>query len=232
MFASSALTSSFYLLILLSTAYCPHTKRIVGYAQDAFDKDVILEEFKRMGEEDDQEENDVVEEEGKQDDDDEEDSDKKKKNKKDDKLAQGKHYYVFVVQSLTSKGPPIRFIAARYCVANLSHRWLRAKLEYIESALAFYGVIVCAESFDGASENRSCMKHRTTLTFEDICGKELKITAPVELAAQLDDLENSADASASAALTTTPNAENNDDSDVSQLPTTAAADSPASLCNS
>jgi len=112
------------ILLLLKTAYCPQTKRIVGvgYAQDAFDEDVIIEEFKRMGEEEDDEEADVVEEEGKQDDNDEDDSDKKKK---DDKLAQDKHYYVFVVQSLTSNGPPIRFfIAARYCVANLSHRWL------------------------------------------------------------------------------------------------------------
>ena len=65
-------------------------------------------------------------EEGKQDD---VDSNKKKEN---DTLAHGKHYYVFVVQSITRNGPPIRFIAARYCVANLSHRWLRAKLEYIE----------------------------------------------------------------------------------------------------
>jgi hypothetical protein len=116
--ASSILPPT-HLLLLLKTAYCPHTKRIVGYAQDAFDKDVIIEEFKRMGEE---EEDDVVEEEGKQDDDEEDNSNNKKK---DDKLAQGKNYYVFVVQSLTSNGPPIRFfIAARYCVANLSHRWL------------------------------------------------------------------------------------------------------------
>jgi len=98
------------------------------------------------------------------------------KKKKKENLALGKHYYVFVVQCLTQNGPPVRFIAARYCVANLSHRWLRSKLEYIESSLAVYGFIVCSESFDGASENRSCMTHRTTLTFEDICGNALKIT--------------------------------------------------------
>lgn len=98
------------------------------------------------------------------------------KKKRKENLALGKHYYVFVVQCLTQNGPPVRFIAARYCVANLSHRWLRSKLEYIESSLAVYGFIVCSESFDGASENRSCMTHRTTLTFEDICGNALKIT--------------------------------------------------------
>ena len=114
-------------------------------------------------------------EEGKQDD---VDSNKKKEN---DKLAHGKHYYVFVVQSITRNGPPIRFIAARYCVANLSHRWLRAKLEYIEPTLAFYGFTVCSESFDGASENRSCMAHRTTLTFEDLCGIQLKKIVSDEL---------------------------------------------------
>ena len=97
---------------------------------------------------------------------------KKKKKKKDKPLALGKHYYAFVVQSVTSKGAPVRFIAARYCVANMSHRWLRLKLEYIEAALAFYGFVVCAESFDGASENRSYMNNRLTLTFRDLC-KEL-----------------------------------------------------------
>ena len=114
-------------------------------------------------------------EEGKQDD---VDSNKKKEN---DTLAHGKHYYVFVVQSITRNGPPIRFIAARYCVANLSHRWLRAKLEYIEPTLAFYGFTVCSESFDGASENRSCMAHRTTLTFEDLCRIQLKKIVSDEL---------------------------------------------------
>jgi hypothetical protein len=58
------------------------------------------------------------------------------------------------------------------------------------------------------------MTHRTTLTFGDSCGKELQaVTAPVALAAQLD-----ADATASATLTTTPNAENaamEDDTDQS-----------------
>ena len=169
------------------SAYCPHTQRIVGYAQDAFDLDVIIEEFKRMGKEEVEDENDVVEVEGNQND------DESRKKKEEDKLVLGKHYYVFVVQCITRNGPPVRFIAVRYCVANHSHRWLRAKLEYIESSLAFYGFIVCSESFDGASENRSCMKHRTTLTFEDICGKELKIT--------VSDIANAASSGATAAAT-------------------------------
>ena len=111
-----------------------------------------------MGEKkDSDDENDVVEEEGNQDD------DESHKKKKKDNLALGKHYYVFVVHCLTKNGPPVRFIAARYCVANHSHRWLQAKLDYIESSLAFYGFIMSSESFDGASENRSCMTYRTTL---------------------------------------------------------------------
>jgi hypothetical protein len=199
-------------MFCFSTAYCPHTKRIVGFAQDAFDKDVIIEEFKRMGEQIEEEEDDCAEEEEGREDDGAAGNNKKKKKK----LAEGKHYYVFIVQSLTSKGPPIRFIAARYCVANLSHRWLRAKLEYIESALAFYGVIVCAESFDGATENRSCMKHRTTLTFEDICGKELKVAMPN----QLDD------GSTSVTLSTTPNDEGTDSSTTENDASAAAAADP------
>jgi len=131
-----------------------------------------------MGEKkDSDDENDVVEEEGNQ------DNDESHKKKKKDNLAQGKHYYVFVVQCPTKKGPPVRFIVARYCVANHSHQWLWAKLEYIESSLAFYGFIVCSKSFGGASKNCSCMTYRTTLSFEDICGTVLKVTTPEAAAA-------------------------------------------------
>ncbi len=120
---------------------------------------------------------------------------KKKKKKKEKKkgLALGKHYYAFVVQSVTSSGTPVRFIAARYCVENMSHRWLRLKLEYIEAALAFYGFIACAESFDGASENRSYICNRITLTFRDLC-KELLQKNPLdaELEDHWDDLQRKA----------------------------------------
>ena len=101
-------------------------------------------------------------------------SSKVAKKKKKDGLALGKHYYVFVVQSVTTNGTPVRFIAARYCVANMSHRWLRSKIEFIESALAFYGFIVCAESFDGATENRSYIKNRMTKTFRELCSLYLR----------------------------------------------------------
>ena len=33
--------------ILILTAYCPHKKRLVGYASDAFDMNVIAQEFNR-----------------------------------------------------------------------------------------------------------------------------------------------------------------------------------------
>ncbi len=118
-----------------------------------------------------------------------------KKKKKEEKkgLALGKHYYAFVVQSVTSSGTPVRFIAARYCVANMSHRWLRLKLEYIEGALAFYGFIACAESFDGASENRSYICNRITMTFRDLC-KDLLQKNPLdaELEEHWDDLQRKA----------------------------------------
>ena len=98
---SSALMHQFCCSLFPSTAYCPHTKRIVGFAQDAFDKDVIIEEFKRMGEQVEEEEDDCAEEEEEEGEDDNDAAENKKKKKK---LAEGKHYYVFVVQSLTSKG--------------------------------------------------------------------------------------------------------------------------------
>jgi len=166
-----------------------NTKRIVGYATDAFDQDIILQEFQRMGEESLDPVEEVAEEDAA-----EVEPAANKEDGKEKGLALGKHYYVFIVQNVTSKGTPVRFIAARYCVANMSHRWLRSKLEYIEAALAFYGFIVCAESFDGATENRSYIKNRLTMTFQELSAQYLRKT-PLddELEQNWDSLQSAAD---------------------------------------
>lgn len=113
------------------------------------------------------------------------------------RLIRGKHYYVFIFQTWTNKGPPICFIAARYCVAKFSHQWIRRQLEYIESALAFYGFVVCSEGNDGATENRSYTLNRCTLTFGDLCGNTFKRKQSdqdcVELGSDLDTSDSSDD---------------------------------------
>lgn len=191
------LTHHFVRIAIITTVnsvFCHHTQRIVGYAHDAFEKDVIVEEFKRMAAADKTAEETANEPEEDDDNDEEEPAKKVRKTTKEKKtLALGKHYYAFVVQSITSNGTPVRFIAARYCVANMSHRWLRLKIEYIEAALAFYGFVVCAESFDGASENRSYVNNRATMTFRDLC-QELLQSNPLddELADNWDDLQRQA----------------------------------------
>ena len=54
-------------------------------------------------------------------------------------------------------------------MANLSHQWLRSKLLAIEAALALWGFVVISEGKDGATENRSETKNRSTLSLRDLC---------------------------------------------------------------
>eukprot|EP00956_Cyclotella_meneghiniana_P002427 scaffold2741_cov56-Cyclotella_meneghiniana.AAC.1 len=152
-------------------AFCPHRQAYVGFSHDAFDKDVIVEEFKKISMK--AAENAINEDEDNPEDDDGDDVlvTTQSRNKADsESIALGKHYFVFIFQSCTNKRPNMCFISARYCVFKLSHQWIRRQLELLEPALAFYGFIVNAEAFDGASENRSCAMNRCTMTFNDLCG--------------------------------------------------------------
>ena len=109
------LTHHFVRIAIITTVnsvFCHHTQRIVGYAHDAFEKDVIVEEFKRMAAADEAAEEMANEPEEDDDNDEEEPAKKVRKTTKEKKtIALGKHYYAFVVQSITSKGTPVRFIA-------------------------------------------------------------------------------------------------------------------------
>ena len=68
----------------------------------------------------------------------------------------------------SSEGQPFTFIAARHCLSSLSGRWIRVNKRQITCALALYGFVVNANSFDGATENRSAMNQDLTLTLKQV----------------------------------------------------------------
>ena len=137
---------------------------MVGYAQDAFDMDVIAKEFdKRYA--------------STPDDKDEEPAKKKAKTTElvaegvdddESKIPLGKHYMVFAFRTWTSKSKPINFVVARYALATLTGRWIRFNKRQITSTLAFFNFYVNANSFDGATENRSALKQELTLTLKNL----------------------------------------------------------------
>ena len=83
-------------------------------------------------------------------------------------VPMGKHYMVFMTTTWSSEGRPFAFIAARHCLSSLSGRWIRVNKRQITCALALYGFVVNANSFDGATENRSAMNQDLTLTLKQV----------------------------------------------------------------
>ena len=143
-------------------AFCPHTKRLVGYAHDAFDVDAICEEFKRKYK--------VAadNEEQEADEDDNAYQVNKKIKSSDSNVKLGKHYMVFMAQHVTSKGRAMSFMVARYCLASLTGRWVRVNKRQITSALAYTGFVVIHNSFDGATENRAAMNQDLSLSLKQL----------------------------------------------------------------
>ena len=133
--------------------FCPHAKRLLGYAHDAFNLYVIAREFKRRYTDTKAAEmaGDVETEEDK----DEDDEPNKTSNNTDDdnKLQLGKHYMVFMAQSIAAEHRPFCFMVARYCLSSLTSRWVRVNKRQITSAMAFHDFIVLLDYFDGAPEN-------------------------------------------------------------------------------
>ena len=142
--------------------FCPHTKRLVGYAHDAFDLDVICSEFKRKYKK--EEEGDATE----LGDTNCDDGEVEDTGAKCDDLKLGKHYMVFMAQSITSKGRPMSFMAARYCLSSLNGRWVRINKRQITSTLAYFLFPVILNSFDGASENGAAMVQDLTLSLRNL----------------------------------------------------------------
>ena len=154
--------------------FCPHTKNLVGYSDDAFDIDVIRNECQRrfgatttansdsnnetadtnMAEIGDEEVAD-----GGADEDDKE---------TDQEIPLGKHFMVFMCQNFATDGGPSRFMVARYCLGGLTTRWIRSHVLQITAVLSAYGFVVISNGFDGASENRSAMRQLLTKTLIEV----------------------------------------------------------------
>ena len=116
--------------LLYCLAYDHNTNAIVGVAYDAFDPDVIVEEFNRMRKE-------VIDADIEVEDDAPQET--------VTTIEKGKHFMVFIFQNWTGKHKSIHFVAARYALANLSARWLRKAVCSITLLLASFLFIALEE---------------------------------------------------------------------------------------
>ena len=72
---------------------------------------------------------------------------------------------------------PFAFVTTCCCLFSLSGRWIRFNKRQITSSLALYGFIVNANSFDGATENRSAMNQDLTLSLKDVLPELMEETS-------------------------------------------------------
>ena len=164
------------------SAHDPNTNAIVGLAYDAFDPDVICDEFNRIkalaADVAAELEDDDVEE--------EESCDNGEKNallkKKADECPKGQHYLVFIFQSWSGKHKSAHFVAARYVLATHSSRWLRKASRHITSLLATFFIYEAGIAYDGASENRTWMNKTLNIS--------LKVLIPELLEGENEEGEN------------------------------------------
>ena len=74
-------------------------------------------------------------------------------------------------------------MAARYCLNGLSARWLVVEIRKTIATLAFYGFVVTALGFDGATENRSAIcQQQLTLTIQDVFPELMKHNEVLKIA--------------------------------------------------
>eukprot|EP00978_Attheya_sp_CCMP212_P047092 scaffold421221_cov91-Attheya_sp.AAC.2 len=158
-----------------------HSLELVGFADDAFDIDVVKAELLHTCDSNTESLPPISETEGdtNQEADDtgslsslnpEEDDDTNKPRKNDDPLlpAMAKHYLVFMFTTWDKNSKPVRFVAARYGLNSLTSPFLIRRVREITVALWRYGFLVNNITGDGASENRSTFKSLATLTAEQV----------------------------------------------------------------
>ena len=87
----------------------------------------------------------------------------------------------FWFQTWSGKKRPITFMAARYCLNRLSARWLVVEIRKTIATLAFYGFVVTALGFDGATENRSAICQQLTLSIQDVFPELMKHNEVLEI---------------------------------------------------
>ena len=124
--------------------FCPNTMRIVGYADDAFDLNVIMSELKdRMKNL--------------------EDTDNPSKD-----VPKAKHFLVFIFTTWEKNMKRHQMVVSRYGVLSLDASYIIDKVNSAIVALSKFGWIVDNVGGDGASENRSALKQMGTITAREI----------------------------------------------------------------
>ena len=127
----------------------PNSMRIVGFAEDAFDLNIIKEELKmRLN------------------------SDEEETENTGPPLA--KHFLCFIFTSLEKKGRRTQIVVLRYGVLSLDSSFIHDKILAAASALARFRFIVVVMGFDGASENRTAVKLLCDLSVKDLLSEKIK----------------------------------------------------------
>ena len=138
--------------------FCPNTMRVVGYAEDAFDLNIIKSELKERL------------------------ADQKEKNgkEKEDTTIRNTgpplatYFLCFIFTSWEKRGKRIQIVISRYGVLSLDATFIYDKILSAIVACARFGFIANTLGCDRAAENRSALKTLGTLTVEDILSEKIR----------------------------------------------------------
>ena len=121
----------------------------MGFTHDAFDPDVLLEEFRKQAQDNDEEN---VE--------------------KDSNPERAKQYLIFMISNWSPDHCKLKHTIARYATGNgISSQFLLSEINNMIISLSRVGLIVNNVVADGATENRSAMRALATHTVKEVLGK-------------------------------------------------------------
>uniref|UniRef100_A0A7S2LHX1 Uncharacterized protein n=1 Tax=Skeletonema marinoi TaxID=267567 RepID=A0A7S2LHX1_9STRA len=155
-------------------AFCYHTGEFKGVSTDAFDLDIIVNEYKRLEALEAEEDKMMAGAPSEGNGDAVDTKEAEKEDEDDEEEMKGRHYLVMRFQTWSGKSTPINFNAAKYCLKSPNSRWLRRNIRKIVAILATFGFYVTGYAFDGATENRSFIKHTMDMTLGDVLPHLLK----------------------------------------------------------
>lgn len=129
-----------------------HTGELMGCAHDAFDINIIREEWKAVSLK--------AEQNG---------AKRQKTNKKKVGRPQlAKHFLLFYFTSWEAKSRKTQMCVARYGMESITSSWLANTIRKIIVTLEVYGFLVDSVVADGASENRGCNNQLATLSVGEL----------------------------------------------------------------
>ena len=121
----------------------------MGFTHDAFDPDVLLEEFRKQAQDNDEEN---VE--------------------KDSNPERAKQYLIFMISNWSPDHCKLKHTIARYATGNgISSQFLLSEINNMIISLSRIGLIVNNVVADGATENRLAMRALATHTVKKVLGK-------------------------------------------------------------